>query len=289
MYTIIGVTGHVGSVAAKELLKAGHPLRVVLRNPAKAEQWEKMGAEIAIADLNDEDNLADALKGAEGVFVMTPPMFDSADPIGDHLKMLKNIFSAVQRSGVQYVVYLSSIGGHLSSGTGAILKLYDMEQKLQQLSIPTAGIRAGWFMENFEGSFNTVLSEGKLYSFIDSEELKLPMVAAKDIGKLAAALLQDKKKGHRIVEFSGPKLYSVLDVANSIGAQIGKKIELCIIPSEDYDKTYRSFGFTEGAAKLMAEMNIGFNSGHICFEGKGDILELHGITTLEKFVNEKII
>jgi uncharacterized protein YbjT (DUF2867 family) len=44
MYVIAGVTEHVGSVAAKELLAKKKPVKVIVRDAKKDETWSKRGA-----------------------------------------------------------------------------------------------------------------------------------------------------------------------------------------------------------------------------------------------------
>lgn len=44
MYVIAGVTEHVGSVAAKELLAKKKPVKVIVRDDKKGETWSKQGA-----------------------------------------------------------------------------------------------------------------------------------------------------------------------------------------------------------------------------------------------------
>jgi len=44
MYVIAGVTEHVGSVAAMELLAKKKPVNVIVRDAKKGETWSKQGA-----------------------------------------------------------------------------------------------------------------------------------------------------------------------------------------------------------------------------------------------------
>ena len=53
MFVITGATGHVGSVAAETLLAAGEPVRVLVRDAAKAERLRARGAEVFEGDLGD--------------------------------------------------------------------------------------------------------------------------------------------------------------------------------------------------------------------------------------------
>jgi uncharacterized protein YbjT (DUF2867 family) len=279
-YTILGVTGHVGSETAELLLRQGLPVKAVIRSGEKARIWNERRAATAVANLLDTEALTKALSDTAGLFVMTPPLLDSSDPIGEHRKMLTALDQAIRETRPGKLVYLSSIGAQHVKGTGAIKKLYDMEQVFRQLPVPTAGIRAGWFMENFAGAIDHVKATGQLVSFLDPTDLAIPMIAAKDISRLAAALLQQDWEGHRIIELEGPCRYSADDVAQVLSYLIGKPVSAEALPSDQYAPAYRSFGASPEAAVLMSEMNRGFNSRWIDFEGAGNEHAL-GLTLLE--------
>ena len=48
MFVIAGVSGHVGGVAASELLSRGEKVKVIVRDGAKGHEWSKRGAEVAV-------------------------------------------------------------------------------------------------------------------------------------------------------------------------------------------------------------------------------------------------
>src|SRR5688500_6999772 len=73
MYAIAGVSGHTGAVVATTLLAAGKPVRVIVRDAAKGAEWKAKGAEVAVASLDDRPALAQALRGAEGAYLLIPP------------------------------------------------------------------------------------------------------------------------------------------------------------------------------------------------------------------------
>lgn len=287
MYAVIGVTGHVGRVTGELLLKEKQPLRAIVRNAEKGAEWSQKGAEIAVADLHDAAALAAAMKGTAGVFIMTPPLLDAKDPMAAHDDMLAALSSALREARPEKIVYLSSIGAQYEKGTGAIKKLYDMEQTFRQLNLSTAGIRAAWFMENFIAGIDHAKTTGRLLSFLDPTKMAIPMVAAKDIGELAAALLMTSWSSHRIIELEGPCRYSADDVAMALGYHLKQHVAAEAIPEDQYAAVYQSFGFTPAAAALMAEMNEGFNSGRIVF-ADGDTEHVSGGTLLEDLLGEHL-
>lgn len=279
-YAVIGITGQVGSHLADQLIENGEFIRAVVRNPAKAAGWASRGVEIAVAELHDADALTKAFTGMDAVFVMTPPMFGSTDPINEHLDMLKALKSAIIGSGVKKIVYLSSVGGQHSEGTGAIKKLYDMEQAFADLPVASAGIRAAWFMENYAGAIAHAAETGYLGSFLNPTSFAIPMIAAGDIGKLAAELLQQTWDGKRIIELEGPCRYAADDVALVLSTYLKLPVTAQPIPEDQHTDTYVSFGFTPEAALLMTEMTGGFNKGWIVFEGT-PAEHVYGETLLE--------
>ena len=114
------------------------------------------------------------------------------------------------------------------------------------------------------------------------------MIAAKDIGRLAAQLLQEDWTGHRVVELSGPCTYSSDDVAMVLEYLMSTNVSAVPLPENEYQSAYLSFGFTQKAAAMMAEMHCGFNKDHIVFEGNG-CESIQGQTLLEDCLRRYIL
>jgi NAD(P)H dehydrogenase (quinone) len=288
MYAITGVTGHVGRAVAFHLQEQNVPFKAVVRNTARAEELAAEGLISVVAELRDTQALANAFADVDGVFVMTPPLLEAENPLEDHMLMLQALTEAIRIANPSKIVYLSSVGAQHQDGTGAIRKLHDMEQAFEKLNVPTVSIRAAWFMENFTGNMAAVRESGKLMSFISPTSKSIPMVSAKDIGRLAAQLLQEGWTGHRVVEFSGPCTYSCDDVAMVLEYLMATNVSAVPVPEDEYPSAYLSFGFTQSAAALMAEMNRGFNSDHIGFAGNG-CESIQGETLLEDCLKRYIL
>eukprot|EP01112_Ceratiomyxa_fruticulosa_P012244 TRINITY_DN3384_c0_g1_i12.p1 TRINITY_DN3384_c0_g1~~TRINITY_DN3384_c0_g1_i12.p1 ORF type:complete len:293 (-),score=55.69 TRINITY_DN3384_c0_g1_i12:134-1012(-) len=289
VFAIVGITGNVGSSAANNLLKDGKKVRAIVRDEAKGEEWKKKGAEIAIADLHDADSLAKAFTGVEGAYIMTPPLLHSDDIYGENEKIVHALVKAVVTSKVPKVVLLSGIGAHLPSGTGAILKLHVLENEFFKLpGVSVASLRATWFYENVLGNLKPAQETGNFYSFKQSVDERIPQVATKDIGKLAAEVLEQPWEGHRIIDVHGPRDYSFNDIGKAFSTVLGKPINVNIIPPEKFVETYKSFGFSDSAAKSLAELHEGGNSGHTVFGGDKKTEEWHGTTTFEDLLREKL-
>ena len=51
-------------------------MRAVARDASKAAPWVERGCDLAIAEMTDASALTRAFAGADGVFVLIPPIFD---------------------------------------------------------------------------------------------------------------------------------------------------------------------------------------------------------------------
>ena len=70
---VTGATGKTGSVVVTELLKAGYPVRaLVRREDGRSAQLKAQGAEIAVADMSDIERIADALRDVQGAYYCPP-------------------------------------------------------------------------------------------------------------------------------------------------------------------------------------------------------------------------
>src|SRR6266436_238756 len=107
----------------------------------------------------------------------------------------KNYLEAIKASGVKRVVNLSSIGAHLSGGTGPIAGLYDVEHTLNTLEgIAIKHLRAGIFYINFFFDMAIIRSMGIMGNNY-GEKTKLIMTHPRDIAAAAAQELQGSFEG----------------------------------------------------------------------------------------------
>ena len=74
-FVVTGAAGHVSKPLTELLLKKGHDVTVVGRSPKNLEGLVKLGAKTAIGDMGDVPFLTETFKGADGVYLMLPPMW----------------------------------------------------------------------------------------------------------------------------------------------------------------------------------------------------------------------
>lgn len=279
MYVVAGVTGNTGSVVAETLLAKGQKVRVLVRDEKKGAAWKARGAEIAVASLETGEGLAEALRGATGVYALVPPNLASEDPFGRARAIVGQWERALASSGAKQVVFLSSQGAQHEKGTGIIRTLHEAEARLRAGKIPTTFLRAAYFVENWLGSAGAVKAQGVLPSF-QTLDKKFAQVATRDIGLTAANALLEPTNSHRVIELAGPVELSARDVAAAFAKVLGKDVTPILVPEAQIAPTLQSFGISAATAELFRELAVGVNTGVIDWEGKGATF-VRGSTTAE--------
>jgi uncharacterized protein YbjT (DUF2867 family) len=265
MFVVVGATGNTGSAVVETLLSKKQAVRVVVRSADKGAPWKVKGADIAVASLDDATALAKAFDGAAGVYLLVPPNYGAEAWLADQRQRMDRAAEAVQKSGVEHVVFLSSVGGHLHGGTGPIRAASYGEYALGCHAKRLTILRPCYFMENWMPSMGMVKQQGVLPTFIEPS-VKIPMIATKDIGRVGAERLIAGGKGRQVVELAGPEEYSPEQVAAALGQLLGKKVTAQQAPLNAVVPTFTSFGFSQEAAKLFEEMYTSFSTGAIGYE-----------------------
>jgi uncharacterized protein YbjT (DUF2867 family) len=264
MYVVLGASGNTGRVVANNLLSRGQKVRVVGRNAVHLQTLAAKGAEPFIADLTDSGALAPAFQKADSAYVMIPPNPASTDALGDANRVSDAIAAAVQKAATKNIVALSSIGADKASGTGPVLGLHTLEQKLNLIAgVNVLNLRAAYFMENTLPQVNAIRQMGSVATPL-RPDLKLSMIATRDVGAVATDALLHPAPGKQTRELLGQRDLTYTEVAATIGKAIGKpELKYVQAPDDQFRNVLVQMGMSEQFAKLLLEMIGALNSGHM--------------------------
>lgn len=279
MFVVVGATGNTGSVVVETLLSKQQAVRVLVRSAEKGAGWKAKGAEVAVASLDDVPALIKAFEGARGVYLMVPPNYGAAAWLSDQRARMDRAAEAVRNSDIQHVVFLSSVGGHIAGGTGPIRAASYGEHALGCVAKRLTILRPCYFMDNWVPVIGAAKAEGVLPTFI-APQAKIPMISTKDIGRIGAEQLMTGGYGKQIMEMAGPAEYSPDEVASALGQILGKTVTAQHAPLSAVVPTFKSFGFSDEAAKLFEEMYTAFSKGMIGYEHPGKLVR--GSVTLRE-------
>ena len=277
MYAITGITGQVGDVIGRALLAAKKQVRAVVRDAEKGKAWANRGCEVALATIENASSLVAAFDGAEAVFVLVPPNFDPLPGFPEARAIGAALRSALETARPARVVYLSTIGAQASK-PNLLTQHTIIEQTLSDLPVATTFLRPAWFMENCRWDVAPARGQGVIPSFLQPLDKPVAMVATADIGKRAAALLQEPWNGHRVVELEGPHRVTPNEIAAAFTKLLGRPVQMQMVPRNSWEELFRSQGMKNPLPRI--QMLDGFNEGWIEFES-GEVGVQKGDTNLE--------
>jgi uncharacterized protein YbjT (DUF2867 family) len=265
MITILGATGRTGGGAARRLLEAGERVRALGRSAEGLKALADRGAETRSGDAADAAFLTEALRGAEAAYVLVPPNPVSPDYPAEQARTVEAVARAVADSGVPRVVMLSSIGADRPEGTGPILGLRRLEERLKATpGVHVLALRPGYFFENHLGTIGLIRHQGINGAAVDPD-LAIAAVATRDIAAAAAEALAARDfTGFAVRELQGPRNLSMREATRIIGAAIGKPdLPYVQFGYDDLKGALVRMGLSESMAGLYAEMSRAFNEGRI--------------------------
>ncbi len=245
-------TGHVGSRVVERLLAAGADLTLVARDAGRLSAAARARARVVEGTLDEPATLRAATRGADALFVVVPPHLTTTDWRAFQLGVGQAAADAVAANGVGRVVLLSSAGAQRDD-LYAVSRLGEVERLLVGVAPNVVALRPGYFLENFLTSVPTLAANGAegaaVYMTLPPER-RHPMVAARDIGDVAAELLLDGTwRGHHVRGVHGAADTSPEEAVRAFAAALGRSVRYVQVP----DASMRDALLGLGASAHVAE------------------------------------
>jgi uncharacterized protein YbjT (DUF2867 family) len=143
--------------------------------------------------------------------------------------------------------------------------LHRLEERLNVIAgVNVINLRAAYFMENTLAQVGIIQQTGMVAGPLNPE-LKLPMIASRDIGAYAAqVLLRPDFSGHQTLELLGQRDLTMLEVTAILGKAIGKPdLTYHQVSYEQFHGTLTQMGISRSIADAYVEMTQAQNSGHV--------------------------
>ena len=111
---VTGATGFLGSALARELLKDGRTLKLLVRKNSDTRNIDDLDCEVAYGDLQDRDSLKSALTGCQTLY-HTAAYYslwnrDKKLIYDINVQGTRNILESALEMGIEKVVYTSTVG-----------------------------------------------------------------------------------------------------------------------------------------------------------------------------------
>ena len=202
---VIGGTGMLGKPVAQQLKADGFNIRLLARNPEKAQKLLGDGYEIIKGDVDNPESLRVALAGVDGVHISlkggpTEADFDRMDHIAT-----RDIAQAAKEIGVGRVTILSAYAvSQEKADTPESRSKVKGEAALKSSGVPYTIFRASWFMETLP-----MFVQGKQISLIGNQIHPLHWIAAQDYARMVSKSYQTTETLNKELYIFGPEAYTI--------------------------------------------------------------------------------
>lgn len=284
MNIILGATGQVGSMLLNEISQSGNQVRAVVRDIGKV---KNASCEVRQADLLDVNQLTEAVRGGETIFLLTPENPSSTEILADTARIVENYRKAIMTTGIKRIVALSCVGAQVEEGTGNVLMSRILEEGIHDLDAEKVIVRPSYYYSNWLGFMEPVEQYGVLPTFFPAD-LKIDMHSPIDLAKFIAKVMIDEQvlDTRTIYELTGPQKYCSADVATAFSEILGKEVEAQQIPPEQWKENLHEAGFSDDAAKNLSDMTQAVIDGLMVPEYPEKTINL--TSTIKNYFKEKL-
>ena len=210
MLVITGASGQVGGMLARTLVAAGEPVRLFVRDPARAPALA--GAEIAVGDYRDPASVADAIRPGDRVFMVS--VHEGHD---ERIEAHRSFIEAAYVRDPELIAYLSFLNASLDSAFAHSRSHRATEQLLDDSGVPWAFLRMGLFLDDLPSWFD---ADGVCRG--PAGDGRVSLISRAQIADAAAAVLTKDGRAGETYDLTGPSAHTLGELAGMVSEVVGR-------------------------------------------------------------------
>ncbi|PKA16885.1 SDR family oxidoreductase [Leptospira haakeii] len=252
---VTGASGHLGKIILEELLKRGHnKIIATTRKPESLQDFAKRGVVVRKASFDDPASLLTAFQGADRVLII------STDNIGNRIEEHSNAVDAAVKSGAKRILYTSLTKADEVPVTFAF-EHEGTEEKIKQSGLAYTILRNNMYSDYLIPKLQHAIASGSLYG--SGGAGACAYVSRIDCAKAAAAALLSSETGNKILEISGPKVWTYAELAKFTSELVGISISYVDLPAEELSKALVGAGVPKPMADALASFDVSIREGYL--------------------------
>lgn len=246
---VTGATGRVGIQVVEQLLKRHADVRVLVRDPSKADFPAQV--EVVQGEMLDIDSLRRAFKGVSSFFLLNAV-------VADEFTQALLALNIAREQGVERVVYLSVLHADRFTNVPHFAVKSGAERMIEQMGFSATILRAAYFIDNEVMARDAIFDHGVYPMPIGGQGIA--MVDVRDIAEVAAIELLRRaqapgKLAIDTINLVGPDTLTGSDIATIWTEVLGRTVNYGGDDPSGFEQTMANFMPTWMAYEmhLMAE------------------------------------
>ena len=259
MILLTGATGLAGSFIANEFVRQREPVRILVRNSAKAAGLGKIPTvEIVEGDMSKRSSLGSALDGVDRALMISSPLMDMVET--------QCMFvDACKAAGVRHVIKFSGLDARRDTAFPFGLMHKEIEEYLEQSGLAWTHLRPTGFMQEYLREAPSIVKDGAFYLALG--DVKLNPIDLVDVTKVGFLLLRNGGHEGARLPMTGPEALSMAEIADRISRATGRTVRYVAVSAIERRQALIAHGippeFADALDKQVEERLKGGNKSRV--------------------------
>jgi uncharacterized protein YbjT (DUF2867 family) len=216
MILLTGATGTAGSFIANEFVRERVPVRILVRNRAKAAGLEKVSTvEIVEGDMSKRSTLGSALDGVDRALMISAPDMDMVET-------QSTFIDAAKAEGVRHVIKFSGLDARPDTTFPFGLMHLEIEKYLEASGLVWTQLRPTGFMQEYLREAPSIIKDGALYLALGNT--KLNPIDVSNVARVGFLLLRNGGHEGARIPMTGPEALTMAEMADRISRATGRTV-----------------------------------------------------------------
>jgi uncharacterized protein YbjT (DUF2867 family) len=225
---VTGGTGFVGTHLTNALLRRGHAVAILARDPESARNRYNRPVEVAAGDVLDPASLAAACKGREAIIHLVGIIHESRGQSFDrmHREAAENVLAAARGAGVRRFLHMSAMGAAEEAPSA-----YGRTKAVGEKAVRASGLDGTIFRpsiifgpgDGFVSLLASIVRRNPAFiPVIGPGTTQFMPVSVYDVARVFADALEKPETAGMTFEVGGPEIFALNDIYREIAAAVGK-------------------------------------------------------------------